>query len=291
MLPPRRPGPAGATGAATAAPGGVPRPDLAAGVALPAQGRVLMLFEQSANGATWRLASTSQLAPGQSVPKLATDSRGYVLTESMSAPEASQLVRPALAGPLQAAVVDDGPASAATRVVASGPLTTGMYEIAQASARGISAPPGDAYQWVLEGSNYAHLALRTADGGALVLYAMYLNTTVQTPSALAQANPLVPGPPITIPDYLKPLMPGGQQPARNRLLAEDVLSFAAVDPPAPQQGAQGQRHREHRRRRSRSSRSAAASATPPPSNPVSWPLGRLLTSRGCGPRARRPTSW
>jgi hypothetical protein len=195
-----------------------------------------MLFQRPAAGGTWRLASTSQLAPGQSVPQLATDARGYVPTVPMAAGDASQLVRPALTGPLQAAVVDDGPASAASRVVASGPLTTGMYEIARTSARGMSAPRGDAYQWMLEGSNFGRLALRTADGGALVLYAMYLNTVVQTPSALAQDVPLVPGPPITIPGYLKPLMPGGQQPARNRLLAEDVLSFAAIDPPAPAQG-------------------------------------------------------
>ncbi len=54
---------------------------------------------------------------------------------------------------------------------------------------------------------------------------------------VAQAIPLVPGPPITIPAYLKPLMPRGQKPARNRLLAKDVLSFAAIDPPAPKPGA------------------------------------------------------
>lgn len=227
--------PANPAASATTAPGGVPSPDLAAGVTLPAQGHVLMVFQRSATSATWRLASTSQLAPGQSVPKLATDSRGYVPTQSMSAPNAGQLVRPALAGPLQAAVVDDGPASEASRVVASGPLTTGLYDIARTSARGISAPSGDAYQWVLEGSNYARLALRTADGGALVLYAMYLNTIVQTPSVLAQASPRVPGPPITIPGYLKSLMPSAQRTARNRLQAEDVLSFAAIDPPAPPQ--------------------------------------------------------
>ena len=221
---------------ATSAPGGVPSPDLAAGVSLPAQGHVLMVFEQPPTGGTWRLDSTSQLAPGQSVPKLATDSRGYVLTQPMSAPDGSQLVRPALAGPLQAAVVDDGPASAAARVVASGPLTTGLYEIARTSARGVLAPSGDAYQWMLQGSNYARLALRTADGGALVLYAMYLNTIVATPSVLAQEKPPVPGPTITIPGYLKALMPAGQRPARNRLQTEDVLSFAAIDPPASQQG-------------------------------------------------------
>jgi hypothetical protein len=230
-----------ATPSAAAAPGGIPSPDLAAGVRLPASGRVLMLFEQASEGGQWRLASTSQLAPGQSVPKLATDRHGYVLIEPMAGTGTGtgtgQLVRPALTGPLQAAVVDDGPASPASQVVADGPLTTGMYETARTSARGISAPQGDVYQWMLEGSNYGRLALQTADGGALVFYAMYLNTVVQTPSVVNQDIPLIPGPPISIPAYLKPLMKHGQRPARNRLLAEDVLSFAAIDPPAQKPGA------------------------------------------------------
>src|SRR6185437_13748673 len=83
--------PANPAASTTTAPGGVPSPDLAAGVTLPAQGHVLMVFQRSATSATWRLASTSQLAPGQSVPQLATDSRGYVPIESMSAPDAGQL--------------------------------------------------------------------------------------------------------------------------------------------------------------------------------------------------------
>ena len=62
-----------------------------------------------------------------------------------------QLVRPALAPPLQASVVDDGPASPAAQAVASGPLTTGLYDIGATSARGIAPPPGDVYQWLLEG--------------------------------------------------------------------------------------------------------------------------------------------
>jgi hypothetical protein len=196
-----------------------------------------MLFEQAAEGGPWQLASTSQLMPGQAIPKLATDSRGYVHIQPMNTASARQLVRPALTGPLQAAVVDDGPASPASRVVAGGPLTTGMYDAARTSARGISAPQGDDYAWVLEGSNYGKLSLATADGGALVLYAMYLRTTVQTPSVSAQVIPLVPGPAITIPAFVKPLLPKGRHNARNRLLAEDVLSFAAIDPPAPGQGA------------------------------------------------------
>jgi hypothetical protein len=226
-----------ATASAAAVPAGVPRSDLAAGVALPARAQVLMLFEQAAEGGAWVLASTSQLMPGQTIPKLATDSRGYVHIQPLNTAGTGQVVRPALTGPLQAAVVDDGPASPASSVVAGGPLTTGMYEAARASARGFSAPPGDDYQWVLEGSNYGRLALATADGGALVLYGMYLRTTVQTPSVTAQVVPLVPGPAITIPAFIKPLLPKRRHQARNRLIAEDVLSFVAIDPPAPAQGA------------------------------------------------------
>ena len=205
--------------------------DVAAGVQLPSSGRVLMLFQKSASGSSWHLASASQLAPGESVPALATDRHGYVITESFSSPSDATLVRPALTAPLQATVVDDGPASAAAQFVASGPLTTGMYQAAATSARGITPPAGDAYQWVLEGSSYGRLALQTADGGVLVLYAMYLNNTVETKSKLNQDIPVRPGPPITVPDYLKPLLAPSHWTPRTRLEAQDVLTFAAIDPP------------------------------------------------------------
>jgi len=206
--------------------------DVAAGVALPSSGRVLMLFQQSGSGHPWQLASASQLAPGESVPALATDGRGSVPAEHFTAASSATLVRPALAPPLQATVVDDGPASAAAQFVASGPLTTGLYQEAATSARGITPPPGDVYHWLLEGSSEGRLALRTADGGVLVLYAMYLNNTVETESALNQQIPVLPGPTITVPDYLKPLLPPARWAPRTRLQAQDILSFAAIDPPA-----------------------------------------------------------
>ena len=211
--------------------------DVAAGVQFPASGRVLMLFEKSASGGSWQLVSVSQLAPGQAVPAFATDNHGYVLRKNMTSPGGTELVRPALAPPLQASVVDDGPASAASQVVAAGPLTTGLYQVASTSARDISAPHGDIYQWLLEGSSYGRLALQTADGGALVLYAMYFNTTVETPSALNQDIPVLKGPPISVPSYVQPLLEPGQTAPRRRLQTQDILTFAAIDPPASATGA------------------------------------------------------
>jgi hypothetical protein len=205
-------------------------PDGTAGVALAASGRVLMVFEQGSQNGTWLLTSASQLPAGVSVPPLATDSAGYVATLPLTS--GAQLATPDITGPLQASVVDDGPASPAAKVVAAGLLTTGIYAAEQAPATGLTAPAGDLYQWDLEGSGYHQWALRTADGGALVFYPMYLDSTVEVPALLNKGYPVNPGPPITVPGYLSFLLTPGQQPPRTRLDVEQVLSFAAVDPPA-----------------------------------------------------------
>jgi hypothetical protein len=210
--------------------------DVAAGVPLPSAGRVLMLFQKSSSGIHWRLASASQLAPGETVPALATDSNGYAIVESLSAPSSTALVRPGVAPALQATVVDDGPVSAASQVVASGPLTTGMYDQAITAASGLAAPNGDVHQWLLEGSSYARLALRTAAGGVLILYAMYLDNIVETQSALNQDVPVKPGPTITVPAFAKALLPHSRWTPRTRLETQDILSFAAVVPPAAPAG-------------------------------------------------------
>jgi hypothetical protein len=210
--------------------------DVTAGVQLPSAGRVLMLFQKFTSGGSWRLGSVSQLAPGETVPALATDSHGYVIVEMFDAPSSTALVRPAVAPALHATIVDDGPASAASAVVASGPLTTGMYDEAAASEHGLAAPAGDVHQWLLQGSSYARLALRTADGGALVLYAMYLDDIVETRSALNQDVPVKWGPAIMVPDFVKPLLSPSRWTPRRRLETQDILSFAAIDPPVAPAG-------------------------------------------------------
>jgi len=211
--------------------------DVAAGVQLPAAGRVLLLFERSAARGPWQLASASQLAQGQSLPALATDGHGYVILESFPKPTGSPLVIPALAPPLQASVVDDGPASPAAEVVASGPLTTGIYQESHASARGITAPAGDVYQWFLEGSSYGRLAVKMANGGVLVFYTMYLNTTVETRSALNQDIPVLPGPTITVPGFVRPLLAPKFWAPQKRLQTQDIVTFAAIDPPSADKSA------------------------------------------------------
>lgn len=204
-----------------------------AGLSLAPTGQVLMVFQQGSATAPWLLSSTSQLPAGMSVPPLATDSAGYVATVSLDS--GAQLARPDSTGALQAAVVDDGPASPATKVVATGNLTTGIYAAVRAA---LTPPAGDVYQWELEGTHYSNFALRTADGGALVFYGMYLDSAVEVPSILNKGV-VKAGPGITVPDYLAFLLaPGTTAKPRLRLDTQQLLSFAAVDPPAsPASGA------------------------------------------------------
>jgi hypothetical protein len=197
-----------------------------AGLSLAATGQVLMVFQQGRATAPWLLSSTSQLPAGMSVPSLATDNAGYVATVPLNS--GAQLARPDTTGPLQAAVVDDGPASPAALVVAAGNLTTGIYAAARAA---LTAPAGDVYQWELEGTHYSSFALRTADGGALVFYGMFLDSAVEVP-AIANKGAVKTGPPITVPGYLAFLLTPGQPVPRLRLTIQQLLSFVAVDPPA-----------------------------------------------------------
>jgi hypothetical protein len=201
------------------------------GAAVPSSGPALMVFEQSAAAGPWQLASVSQFPSGVALPRLATDGNGYVPQVPLMSKDL--LAQPYATGPLQAAVVDDGPASAAAKAVTAGPLTTGLYQQARDRADiGLEVPAGDAYQWSMEGTPYPAFALRTADGGALVLYAMYVNSTVAVPGYFDDASPIQPGAPITIPLDLLPFLPSGQPSPRVKLEAQSLLTFAATDPAA-----------------------------------------------------------
>ena len=200
----------------------------AGGAQVPPDGPALMLFEQAGARAPWLLASISQLPSGVTLPKLATGSAGYVPTVPLS--DASLVAQPVDAGPLQAGVVDDGQASAATRAVADGPLTTGMYQGAVHHAGGLRAPRGDVYQWELDGSSLPRFALRTAAGGALVFYAMTLTTTVAVPDVINKADPVRSGPPIQVPVGVQMLLPPGRPAPLVELSSSQTLSFAAIDP-------------------------------------------------------------
>lgn len=207
----------------TAPPGS---PASLAGVSQPATGQALMVFEKQSARQPWRLSGSVELQPGQRVPKLATTAGGDATVAPLDS-DGSFLARPDVTGPLQAAVVDDGPAAPASAAVASGPFTTGLYQRQAA----IKPGHGEVRQWYMQGSKYDRFALRTASGGALVFYAMYLNTTIEVPAA-THSGTAKSGRPIAVPPEFVPLLAPREKAPRERLKTEYVLTFAAIDPPA-----------------------------------------------------------
>ena len=179
----------------------------------------LMLFDRHKKTVDWTLSGTAVLS--QALPKIALDG-GYAIAVSTVDP--SLLLRPDVAGATQAAVVDDGPSSAAAAAVAAGPQTTGLYA-AQAALGAAQQRKGLQYEWLLQGSPFPQVGLRLADGGALLLYGLYLNTSNEHPK-------LVEGAPIPVPAAFTPLLAAPTEVGYHAVFANWAYQFAAIDPPA-----------------------------------------------------------
>jgi hypothetical protein len=180
----------------------------------------LMLFAREQNTGDWTLSGTAVLS--QPLPVIARDAGGYAI--AVSTTDSTLLLRPDVVGATHAAVVDDGPASPATAVVAAGPQTTGLHTALTARATADQAR-GLEYQWLLQGAPWPQVGLRLADGGALILYGMYLNTSNEHPN-------LVEGAPIPVPAAFTPLLGAPTEVGYHAVLTNWAYQFAAIDPPA-----------------------------------------------------------
>ena len=185
----------------------------------------LMVFAKAENSLPWTLIGTAVL--GRPLPAIARDSDGYAIDVITTDP--SLLLRPDVVGATQAAVVDDGPGSPAAAVVSAGPQTTGLYA-AQAAQAAAEQARGLQYQWLLQAAPFPLFDLRLADGGALVLYGMYLDTANQHPN-------LVAGTPIPVPAAFAPLLAAPTEVGYHAVYGNWTYQFAAIDPPATAQNA------------------------------------------------------
>ena len=201
------------------------------GARVPADGPVLMVFEQSAAAGPWQLASVAQFPSGTTLPSLATDKNGYVPQVPLTSTDL--LAQPYATGPLQAAVVDDGPASAAAKAVAAGPLTTGLYQAARDRADNDLEVPARRRLPVVDGG-HAVPRVRAPHGRRRrprpVRDVPELHG--RRPRLLRRRQPDPARRPIKVPQDLLPLLPSGQPSPRVKLAAQTLFSFAAIDPPA-----------------------------------------------------------
>jgi hypothetical protein len=188
----------------------------------------IMLFERHQANLPWTLGGFAVL--NQALPAIARDQDGYAIGVATNEP--GLLLPPDVLGATQGAVVDDGATSPAAAVIGSGPLTTGLYA-AQNTQASADSTRGLVYQWLLEGAAFPQFELRTADGGALVMYSMYLITTTEH-------HGLVSGAPIPVPADFVPLLDAPNEIGYHAVYATWTFEYAAVDPPAAGQGAKVQ---------------------------------------------------
>jgi hypothetical protein len=186
--------------------------------------QTLMVFDKLTPDGTWTLNGTTAI--DGSLPALKMND-GYAV--AVAADDESLLLRPDVVGATQAAVVDEGTANPSAAVISPGPLTTGLYA-AQDGHASAEAAHDLVYSWLLEGAPFPVSGLATADGGALVLYGMYLNTTTSHPN-------LVAGSPIPVPAGFAPLLAAPTEIGYHAVYANWTYQFAAVDPPPTQKNA------------------------------------------------------
>jgi hypothetical protein len=192
----------------------------------------VLVFDRTEASSAWTLNGTVRLAPGAPALNVKLDQNGYATP--LATTDKDLLFRPDEVGAMQATLVDDGPSSPATKVVESGPLTTGYFAANTAYAKKIR--PGHwAFSWQMEGTSFPFFALRTTDGGAIVFYTMSLNEQT-APVTKPPAHPKHPLPAIPVPDKYKPLLPADQEPFTTEFDGGSTLQFLAADPAAATSG-------------------------------------------------------
>ncbi|MEV8631233.1 hypothetical protein AB0395_06205 [Streptosporangium sp. NPDC051023] len=123
----------------------------------------------------WYLSSTSLLDPGARAPEIAKDAEGYAT--ALADDDPTTAISPRLMAPLHATSAEEGSAGFAAGLIEKGPHTTGYAEeITGKRPKYKSDCLG--YDSIFGASNYPVHALRTADGGAMVMYSLIRTTTV-----------------------------------------------------------------------------------------------------------------
>jgi hypothetical protein len=135
----------------------------------------IMVFTRPAADDSWRLSVSTLLVPGETLPRIAVNGSGHAT--ALATFDHELLVTPNATGAVQATVVDLGKDANAAGMIAPGPYTTGLHEVIL-STKHREIRSGYAYDSVLDGTTFPLYALRTADGGGLVMYSMNRNTVI-----------------------------------------------------------------------------------------------------------------
>ncbi|MEN2418831.1 hypothetical protein AABB02_12035 [Streptomyces rimosus] len=174
--------------------------------------RWFLVFTRDAMGAKWKASYLSALSDNQ-IPQFKTDPDGYAEVVPADARDSGLKVAPGELGKAYAAYLNTGKGE----VFAPGPATDQWRKLREEQGR----QPGSRIQYEDQPSDYAPVALRTKDGGALVFFSTYYH----------QQKTVSEGARINIPPEIKGIMDGPAK-SSNRMtfttLSEQVVKVPAA---------------------------------------------------------------
>ncbi|WP_433252478.1 hypothetical protein ACQPYK_07890 [Streptosporangium sp. CA-135522] len=134
---------------------------------------VLTLIEE---GGRWSISSVSLLEPGMRAPEIAKDAQGYAVALDYEDPTVA--ISPRLMAPLHATSAEEGTAGFTAGLIEKGPHTTGYADEIATKRLFYKEKQCTGYDSIFAASGFPVQALRTADGGAMVMYSLTRTTTV-----------------------------------------------------------------------------------------------------------------
>ena len=180
--------------------------------------RVLMAFVLRGPSDHWKLALATVLHRKVKLPEITVDDDGYA--EPLSKDDPSLLIRPREMIGIHATVAAEGGRSVAAKVIRSSPITTGFYKESRRAKK--KAKKDDlTLQVVFTATPFPYFGLRTEDGGGLIVYSMFRNTS------LVAKEPGAPRP--EIPEEAEHLLDGTVE--GRQVDTGAIYHFAAYDPP------------------------------------------------------------
>jgi hypothetical protein len=146
-------------------------------------------FMQQYETSRWQFGFASLLYPGTEPPDVSLDTQGYATP--LATRDDTIAISPHLMAPLHATIAEEGPGGFAAGLIAAGPQTTGYFTEVE------KVQPDFKWRGLLYDSLFAATAfpiyaLRTSDGGAVILYSLTRTTLWQAKAKSAEG--LVPVP-------------------------------------------------------------------------------------------------
>ncbi|GAA0404071.1 lipoprotein [Microbispora corallina] len=154
----------------------------------------VLAFVRNGPDGRWQNSFESLLNKGQAAPEVVVDQEGYAT--ALDTRDTSVAITPSLMGPLHATVAEEGSEGYASSLIAPGPQTTGYADAIKRERARVKGADCMTYESIFAFvPTYPVFALRTDDGGALVLYTLTRTSSWSTDQGLKCGE----GRPVPIP--------------------------------------------------------------------------------------------